>query len=189
MALLPDKYSPLTREGTGNQGYLFRLPDRAAQFLFEVLERERPSPTDPVAAGVERLSLDVTTRKALVESRLGQGWFRQSLLKQWGSRCARDRTRRGRTTPASHIKPWRSSNNEERLDPANGLLLAPHYDAAFDRGFISFEVDGRLTLSPGLSSANVAALGLQPDARLCRVDQAHLPYLAYHAADVFWRSN
>jgi hypothetical protein len=31
--LLPSKYSPLTREGTGVQGYLFRLPDAAANLI------------------------------------------------------------------------------------------------------------------------------------------------------------
>ena len=39
---------------------------------------------------------------------------------------------------ASHIKPWRDSNDEERLDACNGLLLAAHVDKAFDRYLLSF---------------------------------------------------
>jgi putative restriction endonuclease len=43
---------------------------------------------------------------------------------------------------ASHCKPWRDSNNEERLHGENGLLLTPTIDHLFDRGFISFENAG-----------------------------------------------
>ncbi len=38
---------------------------------------------------------------------------------------------------ASHSKPWRDSDNAERLDGENGLLLTPSIDHLFDRGFIS----------------------------------------------------
>jgi len=47
---------------------------------------------------------------------------------------------------ASHIKPWRHAENDERLNRHNGLMLAPHADFLFDRGFISFS-DGRLLIS------------------------------------------
>jgi predicted restriction endonuclease len=49
---------------------------------------------------------------------------------------------------ASHIKPWRSANNQERIDGSNGLLLAPHVDLLFDRGLISFTDEGSLLVSP-----------------------------------------
>ena len=45
---------------------------------------------------------------------------------------------------ASHIKPWRESNNEERLDGSNGLLLSPHIDKLFDKHLISFTSKGEL---------------------------------------------
>ena len=40
---------------------------------------------------------------------------------------------------ASHCKPWRDSNNDERLHGENGLLLTPSIDHLFDRGFISLK--------------------------------------------------
>ena len=49
---------------------------------------------------------------------------------------------------ASHVQPWRDSNNEERLDGENGLLLTPTVDHLFDKGFISFENTGQLIVSP-----------------------------------------
>ena len=47
-------------------------------------------------------------------------------------------------TRSSHIKPWRSSDNAERLSGANGLLLSPHIDKLFDRYWISFNPNGEL---------------------------------------------
>lgn len=49
---------------------------------------------------------------------------------------------------ASHCKPWRDSTNEERLNGENGLLLTPSIDHLFDRGFIGFENNGALIISP-----------------------------------------
>lgn len=34
---------------------------------------------------------------------------------------------------ASHIKTWSHSNNIDRLDIQNGLLLCPNHDALFDK--------------------------------------------------------
>ena len=49
---------------------------------------------------------------------------------------------------ASHIKPWRACETaEERLDPYNGLALAPHLDQLFDQGYITFDTSGSLILS------------------------------------------
>jgi putative restriction endonuclease len=48
---------------------------------------------------------------------------------------------------ASRIKPWRLSDNRERLDSFNGLLLAAHLDAAFDSGFVTFKEDGAIAAS------------------------------------------
>jgi predicted restriction endonuclease len=39
---------------------------------------------------------------------------------------------------ASHIVPWAECTDEKRLDVHNGVLLSALWDAAFDRGLISF---------------------------------------------------
>ena len=51
---------------------------------------------------------------------------------------------------ASHIVPWRSSNDKERLDKENGILLSPLYDALFDKHLISFQDDGKIIISKGI---------------------------------------
>ena len=81
---------------------------------------------------------------------------------------------------ASHIKSWRSSSNLERLDPFNGLLLAAHIDALFDRGLITFEFDGRIRLSELLAQDDLNLLGITSTMRLRQVEAEHLQYLHFH---------
>jgi hypothetical protein len=61
---------------------------------------------------------------------------------------------------ASHCKPWRDATNEERLNGENGLLLTPTVDHLFDRGFIGFEDDGRLILSPVAHRPSLQRMGI-----------------------------
>jgi len=51
---------------------------------------------------------------------------------------------------ASHIKPWRLSSDAEKLDGHNGLLLSPHIDHLFDRGYITFSDAGEVVFSKRL---------------------------------------
>ena len=67
---------------------------------------------------------------------------------------------------ASHIKPWSASNNVERLDPNNGLLLAAAYDAAFDAYLISFADDGSLILADDFSADEAKAAGIDPKSQI-----------------------
>ncbi|MBZ9867019.1 HNH endonuclease [Mesorhizobium sp. CA15] len=88
-----------------------------------------------------------TTRAALIEARLGQGRFRDQTLAFWEGKCAITGCSVAEIIRASHLKPWRDSNNKERLDPRNGLPLVAHLDALFDRGLISFGEAGDLLIS------------------------------------------
>ena len=98
-----------------------------------------------------RTDLKPTTREALVQARLGQGKFRSDLVSLWekGEICALTGIDAPELLTASHIKPWRDSDDMERLDPCNGLLLVAHVDRAFDRNLLSFrkERSGRFITS------------------------------------------
>jgi hypothetical protein len=59
--------------------------------------------------------LPETERKAIIDSRLGQGQFRTNLLQFWNG-CAVTKCMSLEVLAASHIKPWKDSNNRERLD-------------------------------------------------------------------------
>lgn len=99
----------------------------------------------------KRGDLSPTEREALVQARIGQGRFRSELVSLWGKGeiCALTRIDAPEMLTASHIKPWRNSDDTERLDPCNGLLLVAHVDRAFDRNLLSFreERDGTFAIS------------------------------------------
>ena len=84
---------------------------------------------------------DETERDLLAKARIGQGKFRADVVSNWrkGEACALTGIDVPELLVASHIKPWRESSNEERLDPMNGVLLAAHVDKLFDRFLMSFE--------------------------------------------------
>jgi hypothetical protein len=92
-----------------------------------------------------------TEAERLVVQRAGQGVFRGGLLEYWDGRCAVTGLAVPELLRASHIKPWADcASDAERLDVFNGLLLAPHLDAAFDCGFITVADDGAVVVSSGL---------------------------------------
>jgi hypothetical protein len=83
------------------------------------------------------------------KARLGQRFFRQSVLASYNSRCCITGNPVPELLVASHILPW-GLYPEHRLNPQNGLCLAHTQDAAFDKGLVTFDDDLRLVLSPYL---------------------------------------
>lgn len=124
-------------------------------------------------------SLKDTEKKAIVLSRIGQGTFRKELINYWGC-CSVSGITSTWILIASHIKPWRVSNNNERLDVYNGLLLLPNLDKLFDKGYISFNTNGQVIYSKYLSMDDKKTLHLTDDLKLSKVNPNHIPYLKYH---------
>ena len=86
---------------------------------------------------------------------------------------------------ASHIKPWSASNNFERLDVFNGLLLTPNLDKLFDAGFVTFEENGKIKISPQLTEPE--KLGVRPDL-MVRLLPEHEKYMSFHRSVVYRKS-
>jgi hypothetical protein len=101
-----------------------------------------------------------STKESLIDARLGQGKFRSDVLRLWDNCCAVTGSSLLEAIRASHIKPWRDSSDEERLDPANGLPLAAHLDALFDAGLITFDDSGAGIVSSLLAGAERRIYGL-----------------------------
>lgn len=204
---LPERYSPLNpATGDGYQHvYLAAVPDRLAGVLLarldawgaDVVRLARGAGDDDGAVrGVDDAleaavrndpGLDETTRRAVVEARRGQGRFRLNVeALERGCRVS------GVTDPrllrASHVKPWRScATSAERLDGNNGLLLCPNVDHLFDRGYISFEDDGRVLVSHLADAAQLALLGVatSPPPDVGPFSPGQAAYLAFHRGSVF----
>jgi hypothetical protein len=128
--------------------------------------------------------LTPTEKLALVKARRGQGKFREELVDYW-DHCAVTACGVLGLLVASHIKPWKCSDNTERLDQFNGLLLSPNLDRAFDRGLITFEETGQIIISKQMTARDKKALGIHTGMRLRKPSLRHFPYLAHHRDKVF----
>lgn len=154
-----------------------------SEFVFQLSHDLGPA-DDIARRGRELAELPPTEREAVVKARVGQGRFREDLLQIWHG-CAITDIRRPDLLRASHIKPWRWSTNLERLDPHNGLLLLPHYDHLFDRGYITFDKAGSLVTSPAIKKLPLSRLGIDSKAQLRRLDAEHVVFLDFHLENVF----
>jgi predicted restriction endonuclease len=96
-------------------------------------------------------STDSTEATVTVKARIGQNFFRQTVLANYNSRCCITGNPIPELLVASHILPW-GSYIEHRLNPHNGLCLARTQDTAFDKGLITFDDDYRLIISAYLES-------------------------------------
>ena len=88
---------------------------------------------------------------------------------------------------ASHIKPWAKANDDEKVDPKNGYMLTPTFDRLFDRGFITFNEDKSMLVSPWLSPMNQKRLGIYTGKVITSlpIDEKRIIYLKYHRENIF----
>jgi hypothetical protein len=162
---------------------LHRLVRRAFQF-------SRTLPDELLHAFAEKTTAMPRTTEAerLVIQRVGQDVFRDGLLDYWDGRCAVTGLAVPELLRASHIKPWsKCETDAQRLDVFNGLLLAPHLDAAFDGGFITVADDGEVIVSARLAPPDRNHLGLALPLWVARLTAGHRAYLAWHRQEEFRR--
>ena len=127
-----------------------------------------------------------TETERMVVRRVGQDIFRRGLLEYWDGRCAITGLDVPDLLRASHIKPWVDCNTDaERLDIFNGLLLAPHLDAAFDSGFITVDEDGTVIISDALPSSARSTLRIDGLLNINGLHRAHERYMPWHRSKVF----
>lgn len=122
-----------------------------------------------------------TEKQNLVKCRIGQGTFREKLIEFWQG-CSVTKFKNIEILIASHIKPWNSSSNEERLDVYNGFLLTPNLDKLFDQGYISFDDNGKILISEKLKDFQL--LGISNDMKIS-ITPEHKKYLVYHRNEIF----
>jgi putative restriction endonuclease len=109
---------------------------------------------------VPRTPLHTTVEK-MVKVRIGQQRFKRDVLIDCGRVCPFTNITDESLLIAGHIKPWAKSNDEEKLNPKNGLLFTPTFDRMFNNGFITFKDDTKLIISPLVSNTTARLLGIQ----------------------------
>jgi len=114
---------------------LLRIKISAAELLFEGDDVK----TMPIGKDVIREA----------KARVNHSFFRRMILRDYSQTCCVSGLSVPEVLRASHVIPW-AEDQQNRMNPANGLCLAATYDAAFDRHLISFDEDYRLILAPSL---------------------------------------
>lgn len=183
--MLADGYGP-KRHG---QDFQWVMRPNLAEAMVEIGMVDRmivSDALDDLDARAEKVAgLTEKERLAYQKARIGQGVFRDRVINYWGG-CAVTGCREVDLLIASHIKPWRDCEVEEAYDMPNGLLLVPNLDKVFDKGFITFEFDGRIRLSPQLKPKTAEALGITETLRLRKeLTDYHCVYLKHHHDEVF----
>jgi putative restriction endonuclease len=177
-------------EPFGPQSFVASRPEELTALVRRIWQLSRALPDAPLKRFEHALALlgeeFRTEVEALVRRRIGQTEFRAGLLDYWQGRCAVTGIEQPELLRASHIKPWgHCGNSAERLDVYNGFLLTADWDAAFDAGLVSFDVNGAAIFSPKLTETARSRLGegcLRADHPLT---DRHRRYLTWHATRVF----
>ena len=130
--------------------------------------------------------LSETEKKTLILARRGQGKFRANVLEK-NNGCPFTGIANPKLLVASHIKPWKDSDNIERIDGDNGLALTPTYDRLFDQGYISFTDNKQLLLSSKLEQECIDALNLVSGQTIEKLvlTEKRKKYLNFHRSNKF----
>jgi len=190
--LLPQKYSPIRPDGTGNQQYFFPVPEDMAFALMTLVGNPRLPEPQGLIPPIDSLTvtredqeivveptLTDTEKATLIQARVGQGLFR-SRVRVFEPQCRVTGVSADELLIASHIKPWKASTNQERLDGNNGLFLSPHVDKLFDSGFISFTRKGNMLVSAQLDADVLPKWSIDPEFHYPPLSDAQDYFMGYH---------
>lgn len=123
-----------------------------------------------------------TVKKVLTNYRTGQQKYRNELLEKWNYRCSVTGINQVQILKASHIKPFSESNESEKYDIENGLLLSPNLDSLFDLHLISFNENGNIMLTNSITTETYKTLGIDLNMSLRFITDGTSKYLTIHRA-------
>ena len=129
-------------------------------------------------------------RVALKTERVGQSFFRKTLLSIYNERCCITDLSIPSLLIASHIVPWRH-DKDNRVNPRNGLLLSALHDKAFDKGLITVDEDMSIQVSNKLREDGDEFLSrtiAEYQGQRIRLPEKFAPgaeFLAYHRKNIF----
>lgn len=172
-------------KGPGLARYVFSTLAELYALMPRVYQLAASLPDAPLAqfeAKVRDLPRSTEAERAVVQ-RIGQDIFRSGLMEYWGSACPLTGITDAALLRASHIVPWKDcACDADRLDVHNGLLLSALWDAAFDRGLVSFDDEGAPLFSSSLSEQARAQLHFRGPLRLT---EKHRARLGWHRRQIF----
>lgn len=142
-----------------------------------------------ILSGTENLKGETKIRE--VKTRVNQNAFRQIVLANYSSKCAITGIDIPELLIASHIIPW-SQNEQERLNPENGICLSALYDRTFDKGLIGISEKYHILVSSEIKSKEnkdyYSALFGKLEGTKLHLPQKYLPkkeFLEFHLDTIF----
>ena len=160
-----------------------RYSGRPSKFVFRFVDQ--PIEVPEIIAEIDHeYGLSQTEKDAIVKARIGQGRYRHNAITLWHT-CSVTGFSKTDVLVASHIKPWKLSDNRERVNPYNSLLLVPTIDKLFDKGYIAFERNGSILLSDRIGEDDWSRVSISKDSRLRFIPDETTKYLDYHREYVF----
>lgn len=195
--LLPIKNSPIRADGNGNQScYLAEISGELGNTLLSLMnlfnfglsdlleDMDKDIQESEKEEEIKNSEAPETQIQQLILARKGQGAFRSNVEKI-EFKCRITGLADKRFLIAGHIKPWKDSNNKERLDGNNGFLMSPHIDRLFDKGWISFREDGNLLISDKKIMPILEHWFIDPKKSVGTFNLKQKEYLAFHWDHIF----
>ena len=133
-------------------------------------------------------------RERATTTRVGQYFFRMAVLSAYNNKCCITGISDSRLLIASHIKPWRISDDKnEKTNPRNGLCLNPLHDKAFDKGLITISSkDYRIRVSKAMKDVvmdqETYYWFMESEGKQISLPEKFLPgtlFLEYHNDNIF----
>ncbi len=177
---------PIWDEFIGNkEELLFESEKILANLEHKTLE----SKFAEILSGTENLKGETKVRE--VKTRVNQNAFRQIVLANYSGKCAITSIDIPDLLIASHIIPW-SKNEQERLNPENGICFSALYDKAFDKGLIGISENYQILVSTEIKSKENQSyypelFGKLKGAKI-QLPQKYLPkkeFLQFHLDTIF----
>lgn len=140
---------------------------------------------------IEDINKEGYDQYTLHKMRVNQDFFRKSVLSSYDNRCCITGINVADLLIASHIKPWKSCDKNEKINPANGLCLNPFHDKAFDNGYFTIDSDYRIRVSPMIlreTNDYIAWWLIKLDKTVINLPDRFLPnreFLEYHYDKIF----
>jgi putative restriction endonuclease len=118
------------------------LASRKGQSLEEILQINE-----------EEILKDGKTRDQIVKARVNQSFFRSTVLAAYNNTCCITGLQIPELLVAGHIVPW-ATDEKNRLNPRNGILLNTLHDRAFENGLLTITPDYKVRISSELKKSN-----------------------------------
>ena len=196
--LLNPRYAPLQANGAGLQGvYLTEISVELGKLLIslssapmlDVMKEFEPLIDEDseyeIKMEINQRHLEGDLEKIqIVKARRGQGLFKAN-VRLIEDHCRVTGVSEIKHLRASHIKPWSKSDDLEKLNGHNGLLLSPHVDHLFDQGFISFKQQGELVVSKKLNVSVLDDWEIDIPANVGAFSNLQEEFLIYHREKIF----